>query len=74
MLKVRPGKIFYDRSKMTSQLRHPQEMVKIFSFQIGSYCIPLERKFQADQKSLWDLCPEMKWEKVMSPGSRKKWV
>ena len=37
-----------------------------------TYYIPLERKFYAEKKSLWNLCPEMNWERVIMPPTSVK--
>ena len=48
------------------------KMPKNLFLQIWTYHIPLERKFPADQKSLSEHIPEMKWKRVISHRSRKK--
>ena len=52
-----------------SSTRHRRS--KKFVFQTCMYHIPLERKFHADQKSLWGRSLEMKQEKVISLRRRR---
>ena len=47
-------------------------MSKIKGFQMWTYYIPLERKFYSEKKSLWNLSPEMNWERVIVPPTSVK--
>ena len=40
-------------------------IVNVTVFQISTYYIPLERKFYAEQKFFWNLCPEMNGGRVI---------